>query len=190
MKRDRATGRAGRETEPFAIIPQDAMQSPALADAPHAAFRVLAILLMGKAKERNGLLACTDSYARTYGINSRDTVYRSLQTLRERGLIIVTRPGMKMRKLPTLYAVTWWPNHYRDGKPLDRPEEPTRAYAKWKSVTSIDQAEIESHTDCRESVTPASGANGCFIHTDLTNHARKLHTDSREYSKNLGMGSA
>jgi len=148
------------------------MESEALKTLPHAAFRVLAILVLGHAKERNGTMMCTDSYAQRFGINSRETVYRSLQALEERGVIVRTRQGMRMRRVPNLWAVTWWPIYYREGKPLGSPQDATHAYLKWTS-TPIVGVEADSkrtpraaqkklgtaevHTGDRGSVTPIAG---------------------------------
>ncbi|MFC4307608.1 hypothetical protein ACFPN2_00805 [Steroidobacter flavus] len=142
------------EKEHFARIPESVMMSEALKTAPHAAFRVLAILVIGKPRERNGTMMCTDSYAEKFGMASRETVYRSLRLLEDRGLIVRTRQGMRLRKIPTLWAVTWWPIHYRDGQPLDYPQPATHAYLKWQSAPSA-----ELHTDGRGTVTPIVGVN-------------------------------
>lgn len=156
--------------------------------APHAAFRVLAILLAGKAKERNGTMMCTDTYATKFGITSRETVYRSLQLLEERGLIVRTRQGMKLRKVPTLWAVTWWPIKYWDGKPLDYEKPATHAYAKWTYTPIVGVITAGIHTDSRGSVTPIVGVEHTPLHTDLPPKSTSLHTDSREYSKSLAGG--
>ncbi len=184
------------EKDPFARIPESVMMSEALMTAPHAAFRVLAILLMGKARERNGTMMCTDSYAEKFGMTSRETVYRSLQALEQRGVIVRTRQGMRLRKIPTLWAVTWWPIHYRDGQPLEFPEPATHAYLRWKNTPivgvkstsdQIDQRDLsaELHTDSRGTVTPMAGVNTPQLHTDFTPKSANVHTDNREYSKSL-----
>lgn len=188
--RERAKGRRGGEGERFSYIPEHVMVSPALATANHASFHVLAILVVGKPKERNGTMMCSDSYAARYGINSHDTLSRALTELKERGLIVVTRQGMKMRKIPTLWAVTWWPIYYRDGQPLPRPEDATFAHREWKPVTPTSGVEANSHTDCRGNVAPTIGVQGTTLHPDLPGDSRHLHPDHRGYSKNLGVGSA
>jgi hypothetical protein len=86
---------------------------------------------MGNAEERNGTLMCTDAYAATFGIKSHGTVSRCLNLLKERGLIVCTRKGVRLRKIGALWAATWWPIYYREGSPLDRPEDPTHAYLTW-----------------------------------------------------------
>jgi hypothetical protein len=133
--RQKSKGRLGGESDRFARIPETVMQSSALATAPHTSFRVLAMLLVGKSKERNGTLAVTDSYAAKFGMTSRDTVYRSLSTLENRKLIERTRKVKPMGRFPTLWAVIWWPIYYRDGQPLDQTEPATNDYAKWQPVT-------------------------------------------------------
>lgn len=184
------------DKDPFARIPESVMLSEALMTAPHAAFRILAILLTGKPKERNGTMMCTDSYAERFGISSHETVYRSLRQLEERGLIVRTRQGMRLRKIPTLWAVTWWPIYYRDGQPLDYPQEATHAFLKWKNTPMVgaevrsdafvqQPATAEIHTDSRGTVTPIVGVNTPPLHTDFTPESTQLRTDGREYSKSL-----
>jgi hypothetical protein len=153
------------------------MQSEALKTAPHAAFRVLAILVAGNVKERNGTLACSDSYAATFGLTSKDTLHRALGELRERGLIVRTRQGMKMRRWPSLWAVTWWPIFNREGRPLDRPEEPTHAYSKWKP------SEKKLHPDSRGVVIPIIGAKDHELHPDLAPKSTAFHPVSRGNSR-------
>lgn len=166
------------------------MESVALATAPHAAFRVLAMLLVGKSKERNGTLAVTDSYAARFGMTSRDTVYRSLTALESRQLIVRTQRVRPMSRFPTLWAATWWPIYYRDGQPLDQPEPATHAYANWSAITpTIGATPLNGKDVCSHrlsgSITPTIGAKTPADHTDLAPFSTSHHTDGREYSKNL-----
>lgn len=195
----RSRGRRRASQEYFARIPESAMTSEALKTLPHAAFRVLAILVMGHAEERNGTMMCTDSYAKGFGITSRETVYRSLHALEERGVIVRTRQGMRMRRMPTLWAVTWWPIYFQEGQPLAYPQAPTHAYLEWTCTPIVGVKEepeeiqrtsnklvmAEVHTGCRGSVTPMAGVQHSQVHTDLSPESSSLHTDSREYSKSL-----
>lgn len=166
-----------RERDRFARIPVDVMQSAALMTAPHAAFRVLAILVAGNPKERNGTFACSDSYAATFGITSKETLHRAMDELQERGLIVKTRQGMKLRRWPSLWAVTWWPIFNRDGQPLDRPEEPTHAYTRWTPT------EKKLHPDGRGQVTPIVGVKDPQVHPDLPPKSTFFHPDSRGNSR-------
>jgi hypothetical protein len=135
--RQKSKGRKGGESERFAYLPESVMQSPALASASHTAFRVLAILIVGKSKERNGTQMCSESYAARYGLKSHGTVHRALLELQDRQLIVCTRRVQKLKRFAALYGVTWWPIYYRDGQPLDHPEPVTHAYAQWQLVTPI-----------------------------------------------------
>jgi hypothetical protein len=153
------------------------MESEACKTLPHAAFKLLAILLLGNVKESNGTLAATDSYCRKYGFVSRETRHRCLIALKERGLIVCTRQGMKMRKIPSLWAVTWWPTFNRNGQPLKPELPPTHAYLHWKPTAVI------SHTDSRAEVTPIVGVDAPSIHTDLAVTVPEVHTDDRWNSR-------
>src|ERR1700733_2303448 len=145
LTRARAKGRRGGESDRFARIPEDVMQSEALATASHSAFRVLATLPVGKPRERNGTMMFSESYARTFGLTSHATLQRALKELQDRGLIVRTRRVQRLRRFAALYAVTWWPIYYRDGQPINPPEPATFAYATWKP---------DAH------ITPTTGVNG------------------------------
>ena len=161
--------------EQFARIPLSVLESEACKSLPHAAFKVLTILVVGNPEERNGTLALTDSYAKRFGITSRETRHRCLQELTERGFIVCTRQGMKMRKLPSLWAVTWWPIFNLEGQPLNPPKDPTHAYLRW--------CPKNSHTDGRCEVTPVVGVKSPPFHTDLPPKGDSFHTDGRWNSR-------
>lgn len=133
--RERSKGRRGGEGERFAYLPESVLQSHACASMPHACLRILAILLVGKVKDRNGTLMCSEAYAAKFGITSRATVRRCLTELEARGLIERTRRVQPFRKAATLWAVTWWPITNRDGQPLDTPEPASHRYREWKAST-------------------------------------------------------
>jgi hypothetical protein len=175
--------------EHFARIPKDVMLSAALASAPHAAFRVLAILLVGKTKESNGTMMCTDSHAAKFGLSSHDTLQRSLATLEQRGLIVVTRKVQRLRRFPALYAVTWWPIHNRHGQPVTPPDPATHEYRKWRFTPTIGVTDV---LDCSPRPsgdnTPTIGVEGSIHHPDLPSSLRLDHPDSRGHSKTLPQG--
>jgi hypothetical protein len=142
-RRERATGRQGDRVEPFARLTQSLLESEAVATLPLAAYKLLTLLALGARppgmnprndKGRNGVQAVTDSHARKYGMSSRDTVYRGIETLLERGLIIKTREGWKSKTHFALYAVAWLPVTHRDGQPLDTPEPANDAWRAWTQV--------------------------------------------------------
>jgi hypothetical protein len=187
--RERVKGRRGGEGERFAYMPESVLQSPALATAPHAAFRILAILLVGKSKDRNGLMMCSETYAAKFGINSRETVSRCLADLEARGLIERTRRVQRFRKAATLWACTWWPIAYRDGEPLQVPEPASHRYLQWKAITPMVGVEAqESSHRWSDSLTPMVGVGNGTHHTDGEAKGPIHHPDGRGHSKNLGRG--
>jgi hypothetical protein len=187
--REKAKGRRGGEKEPFAMLPESVLEHPSLATAPHAALRVLMILLMGKSKERNGTMMCSDSYATRFGMTSHDTLARSLELLESRGLIATTRRVQRMRRVAALYGVTWWPIYYRDGLPLPSPEPATYAYLNSNNTPTIGvKSELDSSPRLSGDDTPTIGVNGASHHPDLTPKSTFHHPDYRGNSKNLGAG--
>jgi len=107
------------------------MEHEACRTLPYAAFKVLAVIAVGYNGRNNGTLACTESWGRRFGITGTDTVRRSLRELVNRGLIEITRRGLRIRNVPTLYALAWEPIDYRDGSLLDRAVPATWRYRQW-----------------------------------------------------------
>ena len=125
---------------------QSLMESEAVTTLPHAAFKLLTILAMGarppglnprKDRGSNGVQAITDKYARKFGFKSRDTVYRSLDELIQRGLIVKTRDGHRSKTHFALYGVAWLPITHREGEPLEVPEVANNAWMKWRVTAEL-----------------------------------------------------
>jgi hypothetical protein len=144
-KQVRATGKGAARGERFARLTQSLLESEAVSTLPPTAFKLLTLIALGarppgldqrKDKGSNGVQAVTDSYSRRFGFNSRDTVYRGLDTLLERGLIIKTRDGWRSKTHFALYAVAWLPVTHRDGEPLDTPEPVNDSWRDWKPATA------------------------------------------------------
>lgn len=181
----RAKGRLGGEGEQFAYIPRSVLESEAGRTLPHAALRVLAILLVGRPKERNGTMACSDTYAESFGLSSRDTVRRSLKTLQQRGLIVCTRRVQPFKKWPNLFAVTFWPIYFRDGERLKVPEQATHAYLRWRKHSPAHEGVgvVAQHSHRLPSThAPANGVGMRCAHTDDDAERALLHTDGRRES--------
>lgn len=85
-------------------------------------------------KGSNGVQAVTGTYARRFGFNSKDTIYRGLKTLINRGLVLRTRDGWRSKTHFALYAVAWLPVTHRDGHPLDTPEAASDSWRTWKAA--------------------------------------------------------
>lgn len=192
--RARAKGRLGGEADGFPFIPESVMRHPACATLPHAAFRVLCILVVGKAKHRNGTLACSESYAAQFGITSSDTLARSLKELQLRGLVEVTRRVQKLRRFPALYAVTWWPVCNRDGQPVDPPDPASHAYANWQDHSEGRSkkagANLVDSLRSSEGITPFTGVVEGSHHSDLPQKSPHVHSDGRRNSQISDGGAA
>lgn len=128
---------------------------------PLSAFKVMTILASQYSGKNNGTFACTEAWARKYGITGTDTVRRSLRDLEERGLIVRTRAGMKLRKWPTLYALTWQPLDNFDGQLVHPARAPTHRYLQWEKYAWDKKAQrfipAEVHPCGGGSVTPVAG---------------------------------
>lgn len=131
-------GRSRRgEGEHFAYLPESVLTSVAVTTMPHAALRVLAALVAGQTKERNGLQMCSNSYAARFGITSTTTLHASLALLQERGLIIRTWSPGRLARTPARYGVTWWPILYRENQPVAQVMPATYAYLKYQPLDPV-----------------------------------------------------
>jgi len=172
------------------MFPESVLQSPALKTAPHAAFRILAVLLCGKSRERNGTMMCSERYAARFGINSRETVRRSLAELEARGLIERTRRVTAFSKHATLWAVTWWDIAFRDNVALDRPEPASHKYRSWNITPAASvNAENPSHL-LRDNLTPVASVEEPPHHTHGERPTPNHHTCYRPNLNILGGGTA
>lgn len=191
INRQKAKGRRGGEAERFAMLPESVMRSEAVATMSHPAFRVLAILLVGRSPPQNGRLCCSQTYARQFGLNSGDTLARALKELQQRGLIEVTRKVQRLKRFPTLYRVTWWANHNRDGNPLVPPEPPTHAYRDWQLTSpphGLNGDEGESFRSVRptDDYSPPHGLMSASHQSDLTPEPALLQSVPRTQSLDIG----
>jgi len=158
--RARAKGRRGGEVERFAKIPVSVLESTAVTTINHAAYRIMTILAAGYWGGNNGALALTPSFARRYGLTSRQTIYDSLKELEARGLIECTRRGMKMKNVFTLYALGWVPINIRNGMPLERAERAPNEWIKWRpDVAAVSSGTKKIHTEIQTQNVPDSGTN-------------------------------
>lgn len=178
-----------RSRERFARMPVDVLESAACATLPLAAFKVLTVLASSYSGANNGTLACTESWARRYGINGTDTVRRSLKELERRGLIEVTRRGMRMRRVPTLYAITWASVDNRDGTPIGAPAPASHRYAQYDGHAWDESMkrwiEKKSHPYGRGDVTPGVGVEASTC-TPIRKLSEPVFTPARGETLDLG----
>lgn len=168
-------GAKSRNPERFARMTDSLLQHPAVTTLSHAAFRVLTVLAIGarspglnprKDPGRNGIQAITDAHARKYGFSGRDTVYRALAELQERGLIVKTREGHRSKLHFALYAVSWLPITHRHGQPLDFAEPAPLGYLRWQPPARAKRAmpnrwkKLEMPSDDRTQFRPMIGQDG------------------------------
>ncbi|MEX0734553.1 MAG: hypothetical protein WD944_06470 [Steroidobacteraceae bacterium] len=189
--REKAKGRRGGEREHFARLPESVLQHEALATAPHYALRALAALVCGYSEQQNGSMMLTGSYAAKFGLTSHDTLTKSLRVLEERGLIETTRRVSRRMKIATLFAVTWWEIHYRDGVKLDRPEPASHRYRSFvhpapRDEECADPGFRSSRPTGR--LIPPGGIESAAHHPESTPFRPDHHPAPRGDSKNLGGG--
>jgi len=183
-------GRIGGGGERFARMTETLLRHPSVTTLPHAAFRVLTILTVGtrppsfdgRDPGNNGSQAITDSHARRYGLNSRDTIYRSLRILAERGLIVKTREGWRNKSHFTLYAVGWSPITHRDGIPLDKAEPAPNQWENWQPPPR----ELKLPSGRRTRSRPRSGPDHSHSRPMLASVLTHSHPTTGNTSRLLG----
>lgn len=124
---------------PFAMLPVDVLRTQAWRTLPHQARSVLVVLAAQYSGRDNGSVTLTRRTATDYGLGRPETLYRSLNELQARGLIVRTRPGTRIPPRSAMYALTWRQiNEPLRHDPHDvRPTlAPSHTYASWTATRS------------------------------------------------------
>ena len=122
-------------------LPHAIIQSPEYAELNARAVKLLIDLFIQFRGDNNGDFTAAWTVMRQHGWQSKDTLYRALKTLIERGWIIKTRQGGK--HLCSLYAVSWLPIDECNGK-LDIT--PNRvALGTWKQTDKKSVIRLSDH---------------------------------------------
>lgn len=91
----------------FIGIPYHVANSPQFADLSAKAVKLLIDLLVQYKGNNNGALSACWTLMKPRGWKSSSTIYNAKKELLDKGFIVVTKTGMKMRGHPTLLAITW-----------------------------------------------------------------------------------
>lgn len=102
MRRNNGKRRKGR----FLGIPYAVASSDAFSSLNAYEVKLLIDLLFQYTGSNNGMLSPCFSLMKDRQWTS-GTLYRTKKTLIEKGFIVVTKQGMKIRGRPTLIAITW-----------------------------------------------------------------------------------
>ena len=118
----------GGSSKRFALLPLQILLHPAVVTLTNAQFRVLVAIAAQYNSHNNGGLAMTRAMAKEFGINSPDTLHRSLSEIERRGLIDRTWPGSRTPPTAARFSINW--------QPLNKTEWTeeggvSRRYTKW-----------------------------------------------------------
>ena len=99
----------------------------------------------------------------------------------------MTQRVKKLKRFPTLWAVTWWPICYRDGQPLPQPQPASHAYTQWQADHSDGRskrkpASLDPSLRLSGSITPVVGVVDASHHSDLDPKTPSHHSDGRRNS--------
>ena len=91
----------------FVGIPYHVANSSQFSSLSAKANKLLIDLLVQYTGSNNGALSACFTLMKPRGWKSSSTVYAAKKELLDKGFIVVTKTGMKMRGHPTLLAITW-----------------------------------------------------------------------------------
>lgn len=105
MASHRTRGKARKTQGGFSMLFHAYFTSPEYAELSAIAVKALIDLYCQYRPGKNGDLSAAWKLMRPRGWVSKDTLWRAVRELTDKGWIVVTRQGG--RRIPTLYAVTW-----------------------------------------------------------------------------------
>lgn len=89
-------------------MPHSVLKSKESCGLSFSAFKLLVYVCLQYNGKNNGALVASLSYFKKYGWNSNSTITKGLKELKESGLIIQTRQGMRVPWSTTsLFALSW-----------------------------------------------------------------------------------
>jgi len=136
-KRARATGRLGvSKGERYALLPDELLQSEAVRELDHSAFRVLTAIAAQYHGRNNGRLTLPYSAAVHYGLRSKDSLIRGLKQCVAHDLLEITHQGGLPPLGCTRYALTWKQMDSDEKLGLVGTLNPTNRWAHWKQNAS------------------------------------------------------
>lgn len=122
MARNKAgKGFSHRKKDPFMSIPIKLAKSQVFRSLKPTSLKVLIELLAQYNGINNGDLCAPKAYMKEWGIGSYSTLYKAIQELLEKELIVKTKQGVfsKGGKDCSLYALSWLTIDHCDGIELD-----------------------------------------------------------------------
>lgn len=93
----------------FAMLPVNLVMHVSVTTLDHGSFRVLVLLAMEYRGKNNGAIGLTREQAKAGGIGGKNTLYKALRDLIERGLIEITHYASRVPPRPAMYAINWLP---------------------------------------------------------------------------------
>jgi len=110
--------------ERFTSLPHALLVHETFAELSGRAVKLLLAIASQYMGSNNGHLTATASRMQAFGFHSKDSLAKSIQELLVFGFMVRTRSQQK--RLPALYAVTWFPIHEAPkGKPYNPGITPT-----------------------------------------------------------------
>ncbi|PZS98682.1 hypothetical protein [Stenotrophomonas maltophilia] len=130
-KRPKHTGRGKGHS--FVQLPHYMIQSPQFYRLGGAALKLLLFLAGQYNGKNNGDLSATESMVRAAGVCAPSKLRGVLNELEDSGFIVKTRHGMK--RVCSLYALTWYGIDECEGKCLEIAPGPPRN--DWRKTQSL-----------------------------------------------------
>ena len=96
-----------KKSERFLGIPHRVAISDVFATLEPREAKLLLDVLIQRNGKNNGCLSACFALMKKRGWTSEGSVYRAFKGLQDKGFLVKTRQGLKIRGKPTLVAVTW-----------------------------------------------------------------------------------
>ena len=94
-------------TKRFAMLPVQLILHISVTTLDHGSFRILVLLTAEYRGKNNGAIGLTRDQAKAAGVRGKNTLYKGLKDLIERGLIEITHPASRVPPRPAMYALNW-----------------------------------------------------------------------------------
>jgi len=127
MAKNYKLSRSKRDGDRHIALPHVVIDSPSYRALGYAARALLIDIARQYTGSNNGRLVACDKYLKPMGWNSHDTVSRALVAIKDAGLLIETRMGMRPNRA-AWFALGWYALDVSDGLDIEPKDYRTGQY--------------------------------------------------------------
>ena len=127
MAKNFKRSKSKRDGSQYTALPHVVIDSPSYRALGYAARALLIDIARQYTGSHNGRLVACDKYLKPMGWNSHDTISRALTAIKEAGLLIETRMGMRPNRA-AWFALGWYALDVSDGLDIEPKDYRTGQY--------------------------------------------------------------